>query len=257
MQQLKVEELEDGKFRENRRLTKRDLKILEFVLEMKFVSIEEVYDKFFKIKKDGTPSKSDWWARDRVFQLRRLGFLKSISFYTEARSFYVATYKAYYLLLGIYTDRHFCRPSSEIDLRTFYHDWLVTKCRLALEEQGLATSWVSEKELRSETGILFGLPKRQMPDGIYRDKSNISWAFELEIALKANSRYREKIRLYEKFMNKGLKTNQKPFDRCLFLCEKETVYEILKRQTLAYGKLFEVRRLFEFVEWTSKKGGEV
>jgi Fe2+ or Zn2+ uptake regulation protein len=118
------------------KLTNRDLEILKFVLEMKFVSIEDVYHRFFKVKKNGELSKSDWWTRDRVYQLQKHGFLRKLSFYTEARWFYVATEKAYNLLLGKYTGLHFCDPTRKIDIHTFHHDWLVTKCRIELESRG-------------------------------------------------------------------------------------------------------------------------
>jgi predicted CopG family antitoxin len=65
---------ENVKLYENGKLKKRDVEILKFVLEMKFVSIEEVYEKFFKVKMNGEKSKSDWWARDRVYQLKKMGF---------------------------------------------------------------------------------------------------------------------------------------------------------------------------------------
>jgi hypothetical protein len=40
------------------KLKRRDLEILKFILEMKFVSLNEVYNQFFRVKQNGKPSKS-------------------------------------------------------------------------------------------------------------------------------------------------------------------------------------------------------
>ena len=42
--------------KENFRLTARDLDIIEFVLEMKFSTIEDIHSKFFKYTKQGEKS---------------------------------------------------------------------------------------------------------------------------------------------------------------------------------------------------------
>ena len=57
--------------RENFRMTSRDLDILEFILEMKFSTIEDIHSNFFKFTKDGEQSSCLRWARERVSNLVR------------------------------------------------------------------------------------------------------------------------------------------------------------------------------------------
>jgi len=83
-----------SKLKERIRLTKRDVEILVFLLEMKFCSLDELYFKFFRLNLDGTESKSSWWARDKINILKSFKLVTSVHFYTEAKSYYLATRKA-------------------------------------------------------------------------------------------------------------------------------------------------------------------
>jgi hypothetical protein len=38
-----------------------------------------------------------------------------------------------------------CKPIRDIDVRTFHHDWLVTKSRVALDNSGRVMRWISEQ----------------------------------------------------------------------------------------------------------------
>ena len=73
------------------RLTDRELDILEFVLEMKFSTLEELHAKFFKVTKWGSTSNSLIWARQRIFQLVKSEFVQIL---TEvcSRPLYVARF---------------------------------------------------------------------------------------------------------------------------------------------------------------------
>lgn len=256
MEQLKILSERSGNQREGIRLTKRDLEVLRFVLEMKFVSIDEIYERFFKVKMNGEISKSNWWARDRVYQLKKQGFLRAVSFYTEARSFYVATSKAYHLLRESYSFEQICFPSSSIEIRTFRHDWLVTKCRLELEKKRGISSWVSEKVLKSEEGLLSGLPKKYMPDAIYSNSFGEKVAFELELATKAKARYQQKVRLYSKLMRQNETKSSKGFGKCLYVCQKDSVADLLRKFALPFGNQFEILMLSEFVSEDKFFGGQ-
>lgn len=254
MEQLKIFENENGKRQQSLKLTSRDYEILQFALEMKFVSIDEIYQKFFKVKQNGEVSKSDCWARDRVLQLNNGGFLKPVHFYTEAKHFYVATFKAYHILKDTFPEKQFCQPNKEIDIRTFYHDWLVTKSRLLLEESGVARNWISEKSFKSKEANHLNLARKYAPDGCYVDSSGRVVAFELELTLKSKSRYQEKIRLYSKLIRQSSPVERSKFDKCLFVCRTKSVADNLKRQALPFGNIFEIKMLEEFGLKDTAKG---
>jgi hypothetical protein len=70
-------------------------------------------------------------------------------------------------------------------------------------------------------------------------------AFELELSLKAKARYQHKVKLYRKLMSGEMGSRFEKFDRCLFVCRKESVAQHLKRLTLPFGSRFEIIMLNE------------
>ena len=65
-------------------LTVRDFEILEFIMDMKFAGVEEVFEKFFKITLANESAKSSEWARKRLCQLEKANFLKSARSFSES-----------------------------------------------------------------------------------------------------------------------------------------------------------------------------
>lgn len=67
----------------------------------------------------------------------------------------------------------------------------------------------------------------------------------IEIAVKAKSRYQDKIKKYVQLM-RSANMQHKVFDRVQFVCAKETVAKFLIKETRIYGELFEVVTIDEF-----------
>ena len=97
------------KFR-NTFLTERDCEVIEFIIEMKFASVVEVFDRFFKVTLSDEESKSNLWARKRLMQLKQGGFLRANRTPNERETYYSATYKAFYALSNIYPEKAICKP---------------------------------------------------------------------------------------------------------------------------------------------------
>lgn len=76
-------------------LTQRDLEIISFVCDMKFASLDDIYEKYFKKLKDGTLSKSTWWARQRLNELFKHKYLNRIYSFSERKAYYLGTLKGY------------------------------------------------------------------------------------------------------------------------------------------------------------------
>ena len=57
-------------------LTDRDFEVLEFIMDMKFAGVDEVFEKFFKVTLSNEPAKSSLWAKKRLMQLEQGKFLK-------------------------------------------------------------------------------------------------------------------------------------------------------------------------------------
>jgi hypothetical protein len=58
------------------KLTRRDLEILKFILEMKFASLAEIHWRFFRNLANGSESRSKIWSDQRLRQLCQAGFLE-------------------------------------------------------------------------------------------------------------------------------------------------------------------------------------
>ena len=79
------------------RITSRDLEILEFILSMKFSSIEDIHLKFFKVTRSGEESTSLRWARERVNSLKDKGFVQTLNNVCN-KSLFLITKKGYQFL---------------------------------------------------------------------------------------------------------------------------------------------------------------
>ncbi len=227
-------------------LTTRDLEVIEFIIEMKFAAIEDVFEKFFKVLQDQTQAKSTLWTRKRLLQLEQGKFLKAHKLHQEKTTYYTATFKGCYALSNICPEKTICKPIGGFDSRTYGHDKTVLKCRLALESQWNVTNWISDRKLKTFPDFAGGLSNQYVPDGIFTTQSGQKVAFELEIARKAKSRYQDKIRKYVSHMRASDVTTRR-FETVLFVCPKQTVCDLLFKETRIYGKLFKVVTMQEFI----------
>lgn len=211
---------------------------------MKFASLKSIYRKFFIVTQTGTPSRSDWWARERLSHLKRHGYLKSAKVSFSGTSYYLATDLAQMALTALakVDGRSFVRPIETIDIRTFEHDRLVTDLRLILESENRARDWLSERRLKSEAALSFGLAREFQPDAIYRNKFGESVAFELEISVKSRERYQDKIRKYVDVMREN-DGRDEGLKGVLFVTMHEGVFKILTEMTERHGGKFRIERL--------------
>ncbi|MFZ3231713.1 MAG: hypothetical protein WA160_16010 [Pseudobdellovibrio sp.] len=228
-------------------LTERDFEIIQFIIEMKFASIDDIFKKFFKTKLNSETAKSSAWAKKRLFQLEKGRFIKSIYSFSESTRFYVGTFKGYYALSQIKSSEFLIKPNLGFDQRTFSHDRKVLNSRLRLEETKTGSDWQSERKLKSNALIMRGLTSVYIPDGLYLDISGNKVAFELEIAIKSKSRYKDKIKKYLTIM-RFEKDEDKLFNKVHYVCEKETLKEYLIKETKIYGSFFKIETINEFMK---------
>ena len=73
----------------NFKITEREQEILRFILEMKFASVDQIYEKFFQLE----DSKSSRYAYERVQKLVKAGFLVAQKIHTEDKTYYLITLK--------------------------------------------------------------------------------------------------------------------------------------------------------------------
>ncbi|MFN7453404.1 MAG: hypothetical protein ACK5RO_01960, partial [Pseudobdellovibrionaceae bacterium] len=126
------------------RMTNRDMDILEFILEMKFSTIEDIHSKFFKFTRSGEQSICLRWCRERVALLIKANFIKPIKDVCY-RTLYIVTQKGYFYLRNSRPEKNYPRALQSVDGRFYDHDQKVIQTRLKLEELGIVKSWISER----------------------------------------------------------------------------------------------------------------
>lgn len=225
----------------NFKITEREEEILRFILEMKFSSVDQIYEKFFQWES----STSSRYAYERLQKLVKAGFLFAQKIHTEDKTYYLITPKGYRFLAQRLSDDSLVRPIKAIDGRYFDHDLYVLKCRVFREKTGHASHWISERQLKHQWAILSGgLSKIYMPDAIYTNKKGEKVAFEFELSTKGKQRYVDKVQKFAHLM----KGTGSPFQRALFVAYKKGVFEFLTEITKPYGNIFLVVKYSDFVE---------
>lgn len=228
-------------------LSDRDFEILQFILEMKFASLDEVCAKFFK----GSPVDQNivgyWYAKKRLSQLEKAGYLASSKRFSETKRFYFATKLAYSALSNLFLGQTLLRPIGSIDGRTVAHDYLVLRMRLALEKRGLCHSWISDRSLKIQTGILSELKAGYSPDGVYQPLQGPAVAFELEIALKSKARYQAKIKKYIDWIQRHSNT-EGAFRSVHFVTTSAVVKAHLESFSAIYRSMFKIEMVGEYID---------
>lgn len=227
-------------------LSERDIKILEFILEMKFANLENIFERFFKITLSGEPAKSKEWAIRRLQQLSKAGYLNPKYSFSKRKKYYLATPEAYRAVSRALPEKDALRPSTVIDHRTFEHDCHILQARIQLENQNAAASWISDKRLRTNAALSGGLTAHNVPDAIYVDNKGKRIAFEFELTHKSKDDYRNKIHRYVSIL-RSTNLSSRPFDKVIYVCAKNAAYQFLMAETRVYGELFEIKRFSQFL----------
>lgn len=252
METIRLDESSNSRFREEQlsffkrsfkrdrvELVARDLEILEFILDMKFAGGSEVFTKFFSRVGSHQESTSTKWAKKRLMQLERGGFLRSAIGIGVREKVYFATFKAFYAISTVNPERRFPKPTGGLDLRTFVHDRELLLLRMAYESRLGEIDWVSDRRLKQGFATDLGLSGVYVPDALVAIPAVGRVAIELEIAMKAQSRYRDKVSRYVRLIREG---RDKPLGlrKVIFHVLRKPVFEVLKRECDIYQGMFEV-----------------
>lgn len=136
----------------------------------------------------------------------------------------------------------------QIDVRTFDHDIQVMKSRLALEDSEKVQDWQSDRQLKGQYSEYFQFKgsRDSAPDGVYKSLNGKIIAFEYEIAQKSKQRYRDKVRRYVECIRRREPTDGPKYDHVRIVCEKASVYKILKDATAIYRDYFTIEMAGDF-----------
>lgn len=221
------------------KLTRRDLEILKFILEMKFASLDEIHWRFFRTLENGQESQSNVWADQRLRQLCQAGFLERTRSFSESVSLYLVTSRGHRALLANQPNYGWVRPSGAFDLRTFDHDRFVLRSRLELEQRAGIVDWISDRRLKLGLGNHFGLTADSVPDAIYKMHTGEWRAFELELTQKSRKRYREKVWRFERLIRERAHSGEM-FRKVHFRCLKDSISKAIQEEVRLFPDLFEI-----------------
>jgi hypothetical protein len=188
------------------RLTERDLEILGFLLDQKFASLEQVYFRYFDIRKSASDAlpKGLFVTRQRLQILKRAGLIQAQRVFSESRSLYLLTSSGYQVFQSKKPHDAYAKPMLTVDFRNYEHDTKVNDCRIALERTGRVMKWISERRVRMqgfESQFAFqDLPKEIVPDGIFVSSKGERIAFEIEASHREKRRFVAKREAYESVM---------------------------------------------------------
>ncbi len=159
------------------KITDRDIKILGWILEQKFMTERQVRKVFWK-----DLTKDNREAYRRLNKLKKARFLKTNKTQMYRSAMYLVTRK------GVEELKRSNRNSglgelAEVGYSNYKHDLAVTDIRIMLYESGY-TNWVSERVLSKRNDL------RRVPDGMIYHRGKYL-AIEYESSQKSKDRYRK------------------------------------------------------------------
>ena len=212
------------------RLTERDLNLLEFLLDQKFASLEQIYFRFFDVRQLSTELLPNnlFVTRQRLQVLRKADLIKTEKVFSEAKSLYLLTYLGYQILQSKRPEAAYATPTKSMDFRSYEHDTRVNDCRIAIEKTGKVMAWLSERKIRmkgfTSEFAYDKLPKEIVPDGIFVSSKGERIAFEIECTHRQKRRFEEKKRAYLSVMG----GREALIQRVFWVGFNERIFEDLK-----------------------------
>ena len=231
----------------NRILRECEKEILVFLLNMKFGSIEDVFEEVF-MKRDMSRSSTQKYVK-RMLEDGLVGSQKGLD--GTMRNWYFGTRKGYFYLSRSGVNTVVPKSNQKIWAGTFFHDQKLLVIRRKILNFEGAKKWISERYL--SLGIYNGLFKedrRFLPDGICLI-NGVWWAIEYEYSNKTPKRYEEKIYKFIEYMEKE---EDSKFQKVLFLVTNQYQLDVLSEICEPYQRLIKVLLLDDFL--LSEKIGE-
>lgn len=164
-------------------IMERDVGLMQWMLEQKFMDAGQVRSVFWKEAK--AESKE---VHRRLRELEKAGFIKRSGKDIFRFLLYVVTKQGLKVLSSLGNTRGLS-VLDDVDYSSYRHDSEVTDLRIWFHNQGF-TEWLSERVLAKHYSL------RHLPDGmLYHDGKYL--AIEYETAQKSSQRYRHIIYSYE------------------------------------------------------------
>lgn len=204
----------------------RDLDIIRYCIDQKFMTVEQIAKKFFNPKSDARhPNQA---AYRRVLILQKFKML-SIRPVLTGEKVVVATEIGAGELGAKGIDS--LEPVTAVDYRYFEHDRRASDVRITFEGGGLITAWESDRWLKNR----FAQGSR-VPDAMFKLANGQCGVLEMEIAKKARGRYK---RIFENYASKRYGDVELVFYVCNTMRQLETLATMTANYRLVYYALYD------------------
>ncbi len=193
------------------KLQMRDYELLNWLVQMKFMLLDQIARVFFK---GCNPYRAPY---RRLLKLMKAGLIETKRVYTESKDLYLPTKKATQLLMRRGTS-YALGLSKDKEFSNYEHDKTLIDLRVLFMELGIKT-WIPERILRSAR------PTGSCPDALLV-ASNYLYAVEYERTEKKLTRYKEIVERY----------NRGNYHAVLFICRAQSLVKKIK--SIASSKRF-------------------
>jgi len=165
------------------KITERDIELMGWILEQKFMTEKQVRQVFWKGR-----NQDNREAYRRLNKLRNMGFLTVNMKKVYRSDMYLVTAKGVRQLKEL-NKNHGLSAMGDADYSNYRHDLVVTDIRILFDEMGYK-SWLSERVLSRRNDL------RRVPDGMVFNKDKYI-AMEYESSQKSRRRYQRIFLDYE------------------------------------------------------------
>jgi hypothetical protein len=178
------------------RITKKDLKALQWIAEQGAMNVDQLRKVFYG-------GKTNRWAYQRLAELLSLNLIEKIEQCYFNQAFYRITPKAHNLLCSPSINPIKIVPMQRLKEIELPHYSALTDIRIHVERSGKVVSWTSDRVLALDPTFPKNRFKETHPDAMYVTKSGRRMAVEFERTKKSRKRVLSKIRAYiEELMRK-------------------------------------------------------
>lgn len=203
----------------------RDLEFLKILLEQKFLSRDQITNFIFKGR--------ERYGELRVWKMRRFKFVDWVRGF-HPHGLFLPTQKTYDYFKSRYVDVPM--PVTRPDLRTIFHDLLVTDIRFLFRELGFGSSWTSERVWRMGRSVRLWAPDAVIEVG------GDTFAIEVERMQKESVRYEDIFSRYQ---------NDPEITACLYMTDAKLMPLLLEKAEMYPAIYFTtIAELFEKKEKT-------
>jgi hypothetical protein len=186
-------------------ITERDIKILGWINNFRYVTAEQVMKKF---------CMSQSLTYRRLKKLKDGGYLKHVRFFRNRPGVYLCTSDG-----TAVSDSELSNYNKKIDLSTYEHHLTVIDISLVFEKRG---KWITEREIWSEAFNREegAQPNIHIPDGIIIDGEGRRTAVEVELTSKSEKRLRQIMKAHRR---------SRMYDDVLYIVKNTGIKEKIER----------------------------